>query len=253
MGRMLIFPVNWTVAGLLRSFSTIQNACHYINQIPILCVVNNRTMDYSAIKLSEADIQNQGYKQYLGGGKEHWQNRGAFQLYFLQKMGMKPHDRLLDAGCGPLRSGVHFIHYLDRGHYSGIDVNPDFIRVAGETVAQDPVLREKAPVLEHVENFEFSRLNGTFTYVMAFSVLNHCDAQMRRMFFEKIVRVTRPETKIYLTHGHWYQDSLLDGTGLRLKRSIASAREIAPDLDMQNWGWPPKESIFPIVEVVRQA
>jgi hypothetical protein len=35
-------------------------------------------MDYSATKLSESDIQKQGYRQYLGGGQKHWQTRGAF-------------------------------------------------------------------------------------------------------------------------------------------------------------------------------
>ena len=69
---------------------------------------------YSSVKLSDADIQNQEYKKHLGGGAQHWERRGAFQLYFLQKMGLKKCDRLLDAGCGPIRSGVHFINYLDR-------------------------------------------------------------------------------------------------------------------------------------------
>jgi len=208
---------------------------------------------YSTIKLSEAQIQNRGYKEYLGGGKEHWETRGAFQLYFLKKMGLQPHDRLLDAGCGPLRSGVHFIHYLAPGHYCGIDSNPDFIRVARETVAQDGALQDKAPRLEYVIDFDFPALDGAFTFVLAFSVLNHCDIAMRRLFFEKISRVTTPASKIFLTHGHWYQDSLLSHTRLTRTRTIASARDIAPDLDMQAWGWPPKESIFPILEVAPQA
>jgi SAM-dependent methyltransferase len=207
-------------------------------------------MDYSAIKLSEDAIQNQDYKQYLGGGREHWQTRGAFQLYLLQKMGLQPGDRLLDAGCGPLRSGVHFIHFLDRGRYCGFDSNPDFIRAAAETVAQNPALRDKSPRLECVDHFDVARFDGHFTYVLAFSVLNHCDEHMRRVFFENISRVAAAGSNIYLTHGHWFQAGLLTGTGLGLKRSIGSAREIAPDLDMQTWGWPPKESIYPILEVV---
>ena len=128
--------------------------------------------------------------------------------------------RLLDAGCGPLRSGVHFINYLDRNHYCGIDINPDFIRVAKETAAQDPVLHNKSPKLEHVENFNFPCLDSTFSYVLAFSVLNHCDVPMRRAFFEKISQVISPQSQIYLTHGHWWQDSLLSHLPLTLKRSI---------------------------------
>ena len=133
-------------------------------------------------------------------------------------MGLKPHDRLLDAGCGAAAAFRRSLHPLPRcrGHYCGIDINPDFIRVARETSAQDPVLHNKSPKLEHVENFDFPRLDKrTFTYVLAFSVLNHCDVPMRRTFFEKITKVLSPESKIYLTHGHWWQDSLLNHTAAR--------------------------------------
>ena len=205
---------------------------------------------YSSIKLSAAEIQNQEYKKHLGGGAEHWARRGAFQLFFLQKMGLKKNDRLLDAGCGPGRSGVHFINYLDCGNYCGIDSNADFIRVAAETVAQNPPLRDKSPHLECVENFDFTRLHGTFAYVLAFSVLNHCPPPLRQVFFENISRVTKSESRIYITHAPWFQAGLLGQTQLRLKRSIGSPREVAADLDMQTWGWPPNESIFPILELV---
>lgn len=205
---------------------------------------------YSSIKLSGADIQNQEYKKHLGGGAQHWERRGAFQLFFLQKMGLKPSDRLLDAGCGPIRSGVHFINYLDAGNYCGIDSNADFIRVATETVAKNPQLRDKSPQLECVENFDFARLHGAFAFVLAFSVLNHCSEPIRQVFFENIRRVTTAESKIFITHAPWFQAGQLSQTHLRLKQSIGSPREIAADLDMQPWGWPPQESIFPILELV---
>lgn len=211
------------------------------------------SMDYySAIKLSEADIQNQEYKKHLGGGAQHWEKRGAFQLYFLQKTGLQKSDRLLDAGCGPIRSGVHFINYLDRGNYCGIDSNPDFIRVATETVTQSPALNEKSPRLEFVERFDFSRLSGPFTFVLAFSVLNHCSEAMRQVFFERVSRVIAPQSKIYATHAPWFQERQLSSSRLRLSRAISCAREIAPDLDLQTWGWPPTESIFPILELVQR-
>jgi SAM-dependent methyltransferase len=204
---------------------------------------------YSSIKLSEADVQNQEYKKHLGGGAQHWERRGAFQLYLLKKMGLQKHDRLLDAGCGPIRSGVHFINFLDRGNYCGIDSNADFIRVAAETVAQNPPLRDKSPHLECVENFDFAKLRGAFGYALAFSVLNHCAEPLRQIFFESVSRVTNAESKIYVTHAHWFQAGQLNQTRLQLKRTFSSAREIADDLDMQAWGWPPSESIFPILEL----
>ena len=204
---------------------------------------------YSSIRLSAADIQNQNYKKHLGGGAQHWEKRGEFQLYFLQKMGLKKSERLLDAGCGPIRSGVHFISYLDRGNYCGVDSNADFIRAAAEAVTQNPQLRDKSPHLECVKDFDFSRLAGKFAYVLAFSVLNHCSPPLRQVFFEKISRVSMTESKIYITHAPWFQAGLLNQTQLRLRRTFNSARDIVDDLDMQTWGWPPSESIFPILEL----
>ena len=61
--------------------------------------------------------------------------------------------------------------------------------------------------------------------------------------------MTSAESKIYITHASWFQAGRLGQTQFRLKRTLGSAREIAEDLDMQTWGWPPKESIFPILEL----
>ena len=105
-------------------------------------------------------------------------------------MGLKPSGRMLDAGCGPLRAGVHFIHYLNRGKYWGIDSNADFCGVAKGIVAQDSRLRRKAPHLKHLEKFDFAKLRSKFDYVLAFSVLNHCHPVARAAFFKNAGRVT---------------------------------------------------------------
>lgn len=206
-------------------------------------------MDYSTVKLSEEDIRSQNYKRFLGGGVEHWERRGAFQLFFLKTMGLERRHRLLDAGCGPLRSGVQFIDYLDSGRYCGVDNNADFIRVGAELVAQNPALRDKTPRLERVDNFDFSQLTPGFDFVLAFSVLNHCPPPLCDTFFENVSGVTHGESKIYITHASWFQESVLKGIRLRLKRRFNSAHEIAAGLDLQEWGWPPTETIFPILEL----
>ena len=57
---------------------------------------------------------------------------GKLQFDYLVDHGLKPDHYLLDAGCGPLRGGVHFIQYLEEGHYYGVDKREDVIEEARE-------------------------------------------------------------------------------------------------------------------------
>jgi SAM-dependent methyltransferase len=205
---------------------------------------------YADVRLSEDDVIKETYKEYLGGGKENWESRGEFQLYFLKKMGLMPECRLLDVGCGPLRAGVHFIRYLGPGHYAGFDYNFDFVETALRVVADDPALSEKRPFLARVNDFDFSLVEGKFDYVMAFSVLNHCDEEKKNLFFQRLPAILQPTGKVYVTHARWLQTFSTPGDKLKVARTLRGPRDIAADLDMQTWGWPPHESIYPILELM---
>ncbi len=41
---------------------------------------------------------------------------------------------MLDIGCGNLRAGWRFIDYLEAGHYYGIDISPDILMAAKQTL-----------------------------------------------------------------------------------------------------------------------
>jgi SAM-dependent methyltransferase len=212
--------------------------------------IRNPNGYYARIKLSPADIEKQTYKKFLGGGQEKWESRGKFQLFFLKKMGLAPFHRLLDVGCGPIRAGVHFIDYLNPALYCGVDYNHDFILTAKELVAKDRGLAEKLPELAQLDNFEFSKINGTFDYVMAFSVLNHCDNEKKKLFFRELPRMLKKTAKVYITHATWFEESMLSAGQLRLTNRFIRPEDISPDLDMEKWGWPPEESIYPILELM---
>src|SRR4029077_4699401 len=117
---------------------------------------------YANVKLSHDDIEKQTYKSFFGGGAAQWESRGKFQLFFLKRMGLAPFHRLLDVGCGPLRAGVHLIKYLNSTLYCGVDYNFDFIQAAMKLVSEDSHLAEKLPDLFHLDNFNFSEINGVF-------------------------------------------------------------------------------------------
>lgn len=75
---------------------------------------------------------------------ERWLALGQMQFDYLVRHGLTPSDRMLEIGCGNLRVSWRFIDHLDTGHYHGIDISPDILLAAGDTLAQRG-LQDKLP------------------------------------------------------------------------------------------------------------
>ncbi|MFM7185188.1 MAG: class I SAM-dependent methyltransferase [Planctomycetota bacterium] len=212
--------------------------------------------NYDRITLSASDIEAKAYQRHLGGGAEQWDRRGRFQAFLLHTLGLQAGDRLLDAGCGPLRAGVHLIEALEPSHYCGIDFNADFIKTARHLVADNERLTAKAPRLECLADFAFQRLAAPpFDWVLAFSVLNHCDAATRRVFFGNLPAVLAPHARVVISHADWFEEGALAGTPLELMRVLRTPAALAPGLDITEWRFasPPEGKLFPIVVVTPAA
>lgn len=48
---------------------------------------------------------------------------------------LTPDMKVIDYGCGSFRVGLHFIRFLDPGHYFGLDLTDDFIRLGLEVLS----------------------------------------------------------------------------------------------------------------------
>jgi cyclopropane fatty-acyl-phospholipid synthase-like methyltransferase len=221
---------------------------HIFNRISK--AIRKPTGTYDSTVLSEDDIKNQSYKKFLGGGEQAWEARGAFQLFFLKLMGLEPSHRVLDVGCGPIRAGSHVIRYLNPGLYYGMDYNEHFIRAATNTVREDSSLSAKNPHLEHISHFNFSKLKTDFDYVLSFSVLNHAPLQEQKRFFLELPAVLRETTKVYVTHASWFKEPTHSTNQVQVAKTFFTAGDLADGLDMEAWGWPKDETIFPIVELI---
>ena len=101
-----------------------------------------------------------------------WKEIGKLQFNFLVKNGLEPKHFLLDIGCGSLRGGIHFIKYLDEGHYFGIDKNNELLD-GGKIELKENNLEFKNPTLKKIENFDFISLNQKFDYAIAQSIFTH--------------------------------------------------------------------------------
>ncbi|TDD24422.1 class I SAM-dependent methyltransferase [Actinomadura sp. KC06] len=104
---------------------------------------------------------------------ERWLALGQMQFDYLRKHGLKPDDRILEIGCGNLRAGWRFIDYLDAGNYYGIDISPDILLAAQNTLVRQD-LREKLPHLTLVNDLKLQFLPSRhFSVVHAHSVFSH--------------------------------------------------------------------------------
>lgn len=123
---------------------------------------------------------------------DRWLALGQMQFDYLMRHGLVPADRMLEIGCGNLRAGRLFIDYLEAGHYHGIDISPEILLSAQETVARHH-LGGKLPHLALVGDLRLAHLpDGYFTVVHAHSVFSHSPPQVIDECLAHIGRVLAP-------------------------------------------------------------
>ena len=133
------------------------------------------------------------------GYVEEWERHGQGQFDYLMSQGLQPRHYLLDVGCGPLRGGVHFIRYLEPGHYFGVEKNAAVLEAAREQELPRYGLQEKGPTLVAMENFDFPSLGQSFDYAWAQSVFTHLPLNSIIRCVMNIERVLVDGGKFYAT------------------------------------------------------
>lgn len=129
----------------------------------------------------------------------HWDYLGRLQLDYLVERGLEPGHHLLDVGCGPLRAGVHFIAYLEPGHYAGVDKRGDVLEAAREIEVPRYGLESKEPLLLATDHFEFGQLGRTFDFAIAQSVFTHLPLNAIIRCLVEMGRVLRSGGRFYAT------------------------------------------------------
>jgi ubiquinone/menaquinone biosynthesis C-methylase UbiE len=118
---------------------------------------------------------------------------GQMQFDYLVGHGLKPGDRMLEIGCGNLRAGRLFIDYLDAGNYYGIDISPDILLAATDTVAEYG-LQAKMPRLTLVRDMGLLFLpDRQFTVVHAHSVFSHSPIEVIDECLRTVARIMAPD------------------------------------------------------------
>ena len=103
--------------------------------------------------------------------------------------GLKKHHKLLDIGCGCLRGGLHFIRYLNKGHYFGRDISKEILEV-GKKFLKEAKLENKNPVLKINTNLKFINFQGEiFDFILAQSVFTHMPLSFIEECFSHVHKV----------------------------------------------------------------
>ncbi|GAA4204763.1 class I SAM-dependent methyltransferase [Microbispora amethystogenes] len=145
-------------------------------------------------EVMRADIAEMDADAAIGShGRESWLRIGKLQFDYLVRHGLTPRDRVLDIGCGNLRLGWRLIDHLEPGHYHGIDISPEILLAAADTVAQRG-LQSRLPHLTLVNDLTFGFLpDAHFTVVHAHSVFSHSPIGVIDECLRHVGRVLHPD------------------------------------------------------------
>ena len=125
--------------------------------------------------------------------RDYWLQIGQLQFDYATGHGLKPDMRMLEIGCGNLRAGRLFIDHLEPGNYYGIDISPDILMAAQDTIAEHDLLA-KLPHLTLVRDLRLHFLpDRAFDFVHAHSVFSHSPVEVIDECLAHVGRILAPE------------------------------------------------------------
>lgn len=98
---------------------------------------------------------------------------GAYQFMLLVELGLRENQKLLDIGCGSLRAGRLFIPYLNPGNYYGIEPEKWLVEEGIKNEVGEDLIRIKKPSFLYADDWNFSRFDTSFDYLVAQSIFSH--------------------------------------------------------------------------------
>ena len=129
------------------------------------------------------------YQAYVGP-KDKYYTLGAKTFLRLVEYGVLPSHKVLDVGCGSLRTGRTLIPYLDPNNYFGIEPEKDQLSLGLSTELSDIMVESKKPSFTHSPIFDISSF-PPFDWVLAIQVFIHCGEEQLRDFLLKMSGRTR--------------------------------------------------------------
>lgn len=141
-----------------------------------------------------------GHRAYVGGVGNHWEEIGKLQFDFLRAEGLTPSDVLVDVACGALRAGLWLIPWLETGHYLGIELEAELVRIGIDEELGHALYDEKRPEIIVDGAFTFSRFSRRPTYGIAQSLFTHLTQADIRLCLANLRAQCAPGMRFYGTY-----------------------------------------------------
>jgi tRNA (uracil-5-)-methyltransferase TRM9 len=110
-------------------------------------------------------------------------------------------EAILDLGCGNGWFGKALVERDHQGAYTGLDSNPDLLRIADENLPANKRIKLIKRDLSSAE-WDEDLLENQYDLITAFAVLHHFpDHQLRKRIITKIARLSRPGGRFI--HSEW--------------------------------------------------
>jgi SAM-dependent methyltransferase len=141
---------------------------------------------FNKAKIAQAVAEGK-HREIIGGA---WNEIGELQFSFMVDKGLRPEHTLLDIGCGSLRGGVHFVRYLNKGNYFGIDINPSLVDSGWKEIAEIGCL-DRLPLenLRCSDCFNLAQFGQLFDFALAQSLFTHLTFNNIRRCLEEVSEV----------------------------------------------------------------
>ncbi len=132
-----------------------------------------------------------------------WNEIGQLQLDYLVNAGLLSTHKLLDLGCGALRTGAKLIPYLEPSNYYGIDADLRRLDAGYNQELGQLGLRKRSPRknLFHSQMFNHGRLeNGSIDVGICFSVLPELPPHYIRILLERSYRYFKTDAELHVSY-----------------------------------------------------
>jgi hypothetical protein len=118
------------------------------------------------------------YKAYVGP-PDRYDFMGATQFRLLTSLGLRANHKLLDFGCGSLRSGKLFIPYLNSGNYYGQEPNQWLIDEGIKNELGGDLIQIKKPTFSNQSDFTIG-FKEKFNFIVAQSIFSHTNLELTK-------------------------------------------------------------------------
>jgi hypothetical protein len=125
---------------------------------------------------------------FLGVPTKTFAKAGHGQLMALIDEGLQPESKVLDIGCGCLRTGYWLIHFLDADGYHGIEPARQRVEYGLKYLFEDQDVKSKRPRFDFSSDFDSSAFGTRFDFFLAGSIWSHASKRQIGITLDSFLR-----------------------------------------------------------------